>query len=216
MQKRQILDRKVIFFYFYSFPNSKIITFHYFHCISQTKYFVFPLQFSIVFQLVTPSLWVSDSFQWVCQIHQKFPPGQGHRKKQTRILSSGFLRVYMGILGRWKGCDEGLVTDESVCPSLSPQSSDNGLQSLGLTVVWRESVHWLWASPESCSGPGDWWLLSVSNHSISKYWNSDMFWGELTLHFLLAPGWTSSDLPTVTLKFAFCKVGCFQQWISEK
>lgn len=152
----------------------------------------------------------------MCQIQQKFPLGQGHRKNEDQFLLV-CLTVYPSIWGRWKGCSEGLATDKGVCASVSPQCSGNGVLGWLLTVLWCQSVHRLGTSPESRSGPGDWWLFSVSNYSISKYLNRTIVWGNLRVCFLPAPGWPSSDLPTATLKLTQCwKVGCFQQWPSGK
>lgn len=77
-----------------------------------------------MFQCVTTSMSMSNT--------PKFLLGQGHR--ETRIISSSLLTVYSGILGRWKGDGEGLVTDEGVCPSISPSCSGDGVQSWKLAA----------------------------------------------------------------------------------
>lgn len=151
----------------------------------------------------------------MCQIQQKFPLGQGHRK--MRIISSSVSNSASRLSRKverlqWRssyrlGC---------MCLHLSSVFWQ-WFPGLAVNCAVTAERARLWTSPESSSGPGNWWLLSVSNYSISKYLNRAIVWGELRVCFLPAPGWTSFDLPTATLKFAQCwKEDCFQQWPSGK
>lgn len=206
-----VLDRKVIFFLHFYTPNAKFKTHSViFIVLVRPTYFVFPLQSSIIFSECNNfPLKYQIVFNECVKYNKSF-----HLVKVTgkmRILSSNMFNSVPQHLRKverlqWRssyrlGC---------VCASVSSQCSGNGVLGCLLTVLWWQSVHRLGTSPESRSGPGDWWLLSVSNYSISKYLNRTIVWGELRVCFLPAPGWPSSDLPTATLKFAQCsKVGCF-------
>lgn len=74
---------------------------------------MFLLQSSIIFQCITTSLWVSNSFHE----YVKHAKSLASFHKEMRVVLSGLLTVYLDILGRWKGCNDGLVIDEAVLPS---------------------------------------------------------------------------------------------------
>lgn len=97
---------------------------------------------------------------------------------KMKIISSSLLTVYLDILGRWKGCNEALVRDEGLRHPILPWCSGDGLE-LEVRCRMREECARFWTSPKSCFGPGDQWLLSVSDQDISNYWDSNMFWGRI-------------------------------------
>lgn len=139
---------------------------------------MFPLPSSIIFQWkTTTSLWVSNSFHEYTKNSKSFCLA-----KVTKKWESGCLACWQCPWTSWAGGKVQCRSSDTTSSHL-PSAFWGWCPELEASCSVRAECAVVVDISQSCFVPGDWWLLSVRRHYISKYWDSDMFWGELCEYF---------------------------------